>query len=853
MILNSFKKFITGGILAGTVAVFVIVYIFSFLLFSRLMESRAIETSKAISAQTFNSMYEVMRKGWVRSDVEDFLEATRHAYRNTAMKVEVYRGPAVEELYGKIRQPEFDDEVKSVFLTGQEILFNDGSLIRYTLPLAARAECLRCHTNASEGAVLGIIRVDQDLSSLFSEARTSYLLFFLGMFPVPIIGGLLLAMLLGRKIDKSILRINRKVESINSVKDIKNLDFQEIDLHFTELNSLLHNVAELANRMKHIAIDKDILEFEIRLMEKFIISSEVIKDWAEYVSQLMRDMNEVIDVDCLYTIFKSGDADFELDIFWKTPVGIRTREVSGGRLRSEISGHPSYGEGSVFSVTHHTVSRPEHDTGTPPETDRNTIIERSRTLILDSPKIGGVVGLGLQSVLSEDPHRRIIIESILTTLLNAVGSVRAVNKYTRDLEYYATRDPLTNLYNQRVFWDLLDYEIGRADRHNYKFSLLLIDLDNFKTINDRYGHAFGDIFLKEFARVMRDSTRKEDICARYGGDEFTIILPESDGNQSFAVAQNIKNAVDAITIPAPDGTPVRGTVSIGITVYPDHGTTARDLFLISDNMMYRAKKEGKNNLQLPSVDDVAEVYRGIGQKSIMILNSIDQKKIIPFYQPIRDLRTGQIAVHELLMRIDLNGQLVAASEFIEVAENMGVVHKLDYILLERALDDLKRTGYTGKLFINLSPRALLVPEFITNMRKLASDFGIDPSVLVFEITERETVRNLSLLEKFVRDLKGEGFQFAVDDFGSGFSSFGYIKRFPIDYIKIDGEFIRNMVCDNRDRAMVKSITTLADELGIATIAEFVEDQEILSVVSDSGIRYAQGYYVGRPASRLILP
>jgi EAL domain-containing protein (putative c-di-GMP-specific phosphodiesterase class I) len=138
------------------------------------------------------------------------------------------------------------------------------------------------------------------------------------------------------------------------------------------------------------------------------------------------------------------------------------------------------------------------------------------------------------------------------------------------------------------------------------------------------------------------------------------------------------------------------------------------------------------------------------------------------------------------------------------------------------------------------------------MKRLAHDYGIDPSYLVFEITERETVRNLSLLEKFVRDLKQEGFQFAVDDFGSGFSSFGYIKRFPIDYIKIDGEFIRNMVSDNRDRAMVKSITTLADELGIATIAEFVENEEILTMVKDSGIRYAQGYHVGRPAPALCM-
>ncbi len=847
---RSLKSFILSGVIIGSVVIFFTVILFSYVLFTGLMENKARETSRAISLQTFGTMFQIMRKGWTRQELEDFLTATRSSYRDSSVDVDIYRGPIVEKLFGSIDQAEMDDLILGVFASGSDHSLSEGDLIRYVYPLRARDECLQCHINARGGDVLGVIEVKQNMGPTLSSLRHNYLIFLLVFSPFPIVIAILLASFFAKRIESSIGVFREKVDSVNSVKDIKNLDFVEIDLRFSELNSIMHNVSELVTRMRDIAVDKDILEFEIKLMEKFVISSEVVKDWKEYLKQLLSDINTVIDSACLFTIFRVGEIGYDIDIFWEGIPGDEAKEIMEATIRGGLENLKGYREEKGSIVMVHSIA---DETIQLEKLDNETFVRRTKFIMLEEPKIGGVSGIGLQATLAEDSQRHIVVETILTTLLNAVGAVKAVNKYTKDLEYYATRDPLTNLYNQRVFWDLLEYETGRADRHNYRFALLMIDLDNFKTINDRYGHSFGDLFLKEFSSVIRESTRKEDIVARYGGDEFTIILPESDENQAYVIASRIQQAMDNVALDAPAGSEdskIRGTMSIGITIYPDHGSSARDLFLVADNMMYRAKREGKNTLVFPSEDDVADVFKQIGDKSMLILEAIEGNKILPYFQPIMEISTGSVVTHELLMRIELNGEITTASEFIDIAENMGVVYKLDYLLLEKAFSQIRSTGYNGQLFVNLSPKALIVGEFIQKVKRLAQDYEIDPATVIFEITERETVRNISLLEKFVHDLKQEGFKFAVDDFGSGFSSFSYLKQFPIDYVKIDGEFIRNMVLDNRDKAMVKSVTTLARELGIKTIAEYVESEELLNAVVNAGIDFAQGYYIGRPSRNL---
>jgi EAL domain-containing protein (putative c-di-GMP-specific phosphodiesterase class I) len=297
----------------------------------------------------------------------------------------------------------------------------------------------------------------------------------------------------------------------------------------------------------------------------------------------------------------------------------------------------------------------------------------------------------------------------------------------------------------------------------------------------------------------------------------------------------------------PDGVRLHGTASIGLSVYPEHADNAKDLLMFADNMMYRAKAAGKDQVAIPSTDDVVEIFRDMSQKSAMVIEAIENQRVVPYFQPILDVATKQIVAYEVLSRIDLDGTMIRADEFVEIAEKIGVIHRLDMLVLERALKSLAAQGHDAEVFVNLSPRALVFNEFASDLRRIIASSGVAPNRIVFEITERDTVKNLALLERFLIDLKADGFKLAIDDFGSGFSSFHYLRRFPIDYLKIEGDFIANMLNSAKDKTFVTSIRSLAREMGITVVAEYVESAEVLRELERMEIHRAQGYYIGRPA------
>ena len=846
---KSFKNYIFSRHIILATLIFLVCFIFSTYLHTTITKQESLSHSKAISDQIFSSMYQVMKKGWSKEDVELFTNSLKDNFEDSNYEINIYRADIVNELFGKIKEKEKDTTLVDVLNGKQVPLENfDNNIIRRLNPLIATNECKSCHTNANVGDVLGVIEVKQDLNSVFTQSFYQFIAFFIIIIPLFYIIAFISSRYTTRKITQNLELFNNKVENINSIQDFKEFDSKNIDLYFGEFNKILKNVDFMAERLKNVAVDKELLEFEIKLLDKFIITSDVVKDWKEYISDLLIEINKIMETYTLMTIFRVGEDQFEVDIFWLGMPKENQKELFNNYI-SKIVKDSEYFEGMTDFKIKHIVADKNRCIS---KMDENALEYRTKSLFLDSPKIGGIVGIGLQSAFSNDPVRYIVIDSILTTMANLVGSVKAIHKYTQDLEYYAARDPLTDLFNQRVFNDMMAYEIKRAKKHKYSFALMIIDCDNFKLINDNFGHAFGDKFLQTIADILKEEKRPEDIVARYGGDEFTIILPECDENGTLAVANRILKKIETTKLIAPDDSRIGITISIGVCVYPIHTLSQKDMFTIADSMMYQVKEEGKNSIKIPNHMDVSTILKQKQEKSSLLIKAIENDQIEAYFQPIQPLSNdNKLVIHELLMRIHQDNRVVSAYEFIEIAEARGLINTMDLMVIEKAFKKIQESSYEGILFINLSPKSLIMGDFINKVNKLIDKYKIEKEKIVFEITERETVKNFSLLEKFVHTLKSEGYKFAIDDFGSGFSSFHYIKKFPIDYIKIDGDFIININKDEKDKAFVNSIITLAKELKVQTIAEFVENEEIEKVLEELEVDYAQGYHVGKPSQKFV--
>jgi len=415
------------------------------------------------------------------------------------------------------------------------------------------------------------------------------------------------------------------------------------------------------------------------------------------------------------------------------------------------------------------------------------------------------------------------------------------------LEQLSARDPLTGLYNRRKFEQFLDYEVDRATRHQRSFCLIMIDLDNFKHINDTYGHPVGDMALQKLALILKNQTRKSDVIARLGGDEFAIILPETDFYHGLSSAEKLRNILTHSALELPD-CKISVSASFGVVCYPDNGDGVENLNIAMDVAMYKAKHSGKNCVAvLEEREKVAEME--IFTKGELLRQALEDERVTVFLQPIVQISGGALHAYEVFARIDNNGEYTTASEFIHAAEELGLTVELDMEVFKQGIKYLtNHPSEKSRLFFNLASHPLAKEQAIREMVAFAQQKGIQLQRIVFEITEREALPRISELSRLIDELHELGIEFALDDFGSGFSSFLYLKYLAVDYIKIEGSFVRQIAVDQRDRIMVEHIASIANQFGIKTIAEMVEDEETDQLLRTYGINYAQGYYYGRPIS-----
>jgi diguanylate cyclase (GGDEF)-like protein/PAS domain S-box-containing protein len=436
---------------------------------------------------------------------------------------------------------------------------------------------------------------------------------------------------------------------------------------------------------------------------------------------------------------------------------------------------------------------------------------------------------------------------VLTTSLDITDRKQAESH----LLYLAHHDTLTDLPNRAFLHDRMRREIVRARRGDRQFALHLIDLDRFKGVNDALGHHIGDRLLKEVARRLSEAVCETDTVARLGGDEFAIL--QTDLATPEDAIEFAQHTIALLARPfALNGQEITSTASIGITVHPNDGDDVDELLRNADLAMYQAKAEGRNAYRL-----FAANMNTVAREAIVLetdlRHALDRQQFVLYYQPQIELKSGRIVGAEALLRWQRPGVgLVKPAEFLPLAEENGLIVPINEWVLREACTRAKAWSDAGfpplRVAVNLSPiqfRRQDIRQFVTSV---LDQTGLDPSLLELELTESILMQNAEAAAVKLRELQELGVTFAIDDFGTGYSSLAYVKNFPVDRLKIDQCFLRNLLDDPSDAAIVRTIINLGQSLGLKVVAEGVESAEQLEFLRNEGCDEVQGYYFSQPVN-----
>jgi diguanylate cyclase (GGDEF)-like protein/PAS domain S-box-containing protein len=422
-------------------------------------------------------------------------------------------------------------------------------------------------------------------------------------------------------------------------------------------------------------------------------------------------------------------------------------------------------------------------------------------------------------------------------------------RYEERLRHMADHDQLTGLFNRRRFDEELKRELARAGRYAAHSAVLSIDIDNFKGINDSAGHAAGDAVLCHVAGVLDHRSRANDVVARLGGDEFAVLLSAVGEREARTAAEHLLAEIRSSPA-AYGGKPFRVTGSVGVATFESDDATAGEVMVNADLAMYAAKTSGRDRVVVYTPFEARKV-RAMAKLtwSQRIQDALNRDRFVLHLQPILELATGQVKHGELLLRMKGDrGKLIAPGAFLPAAERFGLIHAIDRWVVQRAIQLMSGSDGNGpRVGINLSGESIVGDPLLLEMIEHELErTAIDPSRLIFEVTETAAIANMPEATEFAQGLTSLGCSLALDDFGTGFGSFYYLKHLPVSYVKLDGEFIQNLPRSEVDEHMVKAIVGVSQALGIKTVAESVADEETIGLLRKHQVDYAQGFYVGKP-------
>jgi diguanylate cyclase (GGDEF)-like protein len=412
-------------------------------------------------------------------------------------------------------------------------------------------------------------------------------------------------------------------------------------------------------------------------------------------------------------------------------------------------------------------------------------------------------------------------------------------------------DPLTGLANRTLFWEMLNKSISAASRYKYMLSLLFLDLDNFKEINDRYGHPVGDKLLKAVATRISDMIRESDVVGRIGGDEFTVLMTNVSGIQETAIiAQRILRSLQRDFLI--NGKILHVAASIGIALYPYDGHDAETLMKNADSAMYQIKHRGKSAYHFSNAESQPEMPDHLELKN-RILHALDKREFVLHYQPEIDLTTRQTSTLEVLIRWqEKQREMHLPAEFIPFAEENDLIFSIGEWTLLQACKQLKswqqQGAFPGRISLNLSSKQLHLDNFLDSVKNIISLTGINPSWLEFEFSEKTILTNIGATINRLRALNELGIHISLDDFGTGYTSIAYLKCLPISKLKIDRSYVSALSTDNKAADITRNIISLAHGLDLTVVAGGVETEEQLGYLTECGCDQIQGFLFCKPLS-----
>ncbi|HEX5805861.1 MAG TPA: bifunctional diguanylate cyclase/phosphodiesterase [Macromonas sp.] len=648
--------------------------------------------------------------------------------------------------------------------------------------------------------------------------------------------------------------LSQSIERCNNLQDALPLLMSARQSRSKNNREALRNVLlrfdDTAQKLAGTMVQKDLLERQSAVLEQIILSHEKVTQWKAFVQEILTSFQEVFPFQFFFIAF--GEANgLSLNLYYVGQPSDEAKQLARSKLVRDMVRELKLPEDSPLDIEEFELACG----------DAVGAIQDVEMIMVSVPEIenvnlAGLLGVAYASTRHPSAQEIAIIRSILAVMVMVVGSSKALGRTLSELEYYSSHDPLTGLHNRRYFNEMLDYEVGRSRRHSHEFSLLMLDLDDFKDVNDTWGHPCGDMVLRRIAESLQAETRVGDLSARLGGDEFILMLTETGREGAQVVAEKLRRRLKDNGYIAPDGKVFHVTTSVGLVTYPGDADTVSDLMAGVDMGLYRAKAQGKDGVgTLESVGEQLRSNRKNRDLLERLREALKEDRVLPFFQPIYDGRTGELFAYETLARLqESNGETMSAGTFIETIEKYGLGRELDRVVVRQALHTLRRRmdegGKPVKLFINLSAQELQGRGVIAYAEQLCVQLAIPPSNLVFEILERDAIGDMTHTRSFLSMLREKGFLFALDDFGSGYNSFHYLRELSFDFVKIDGAFVRNVLNSRIDHSLVRNLTHLCQDIGIRVVAEFVESAELWTTLRGMGLDFGQGYHLGMPTARM---